>query len=191
MYTPRRTNNCRPPVNTPLDNSSNFSSSLNSSFNDSDSSSNFSNEPSQVNHIDSDKNKIKVKKKLKVISWNCNGAIKKMEPIRKLARVEKPDVLALQEIKCLEQEANADLEIEGYDVIFKVRTANGGGVALFVRSDCSYKEIDIPVHITDELIGAEIKMKHIKINVFCIYSKPSLRIDPRTFDLIKGLTILF
>ena len=71
---------------------------------------------------------IKNKKKFKALLWNCNGACKKMSALKSLIQKEKPDVIFFYEIKCIEQEANGDIHVLGFDSIFICRTAKGDGV---------------------------------------------------------------
>ena len=77
----------------------------------------------------------------------------KINALKLLIHEEKSDFIGLNEIKCLDPEANGDLSINGYDSFFKWRTAKGGGVALFISKKITYGNLKIPEKINDEILG--------------------------------------
>ena len=69
---------------------------------------------------------------------------------------EKADLICLNEIKCLDQEANGELHINGYNTLLKCRTVKGGGVAMFINNKIKFDQISIPPSIKEEILGCHI-----------------------------------
>lgn len=128
-------------------------------------------------------------KSLKICSWNCNSIRKKGSQIRSFILKEKINVMGLCEIKCLDEEANYDLKLEGYKTFYKTRTAHGGGVALIIQENLA-KEINelekIPLEV--EATGATIKIQGKKVAIICYYAPPNKDIHN---DFIKSLLLSF
>ena len=72
-----------------------------------------------------------------------------MSALKVLIQKEKPDLICLNEIKCLEQEAKGDINVLGFDSLFKCRTAKGGGVAMLINESLKYDTIEILNKIKD------------------------------------------
>ena len=124
-------------------------------------------------------------KKFKVLLWNCNGACKKFNALKLLVQEEKADLICLNEIKCLDQEANGEMQVNGYTTLFKCRTAKGGGVAMIVNNKIKFDQIVIPSSINEEIIGITIKFKKVKLSFFTIYNPPKKKIGEACFEFIK------
>ena len=138
--------------------------------------------PYNTFNIDPAKPKLSIK--LKLSFWNCNGACKKITPIKMFIKNERPAILGLGELKCLDTETSLDLNIEGYDGYFKVRTARGGGVALYINEELEYEPIKIPPHLNFEILGVKIKTKAYIISVFVMYLPPKSRPETELFERV-------
>ena len=136
--------------------------------------------------IKNQKDHDKISKKFKILLWNCNGACKKFNAIKLLVHDERADIICLNEIKCLDQEANGELQINGYTSLFKCRTAKGGGVAMFINNKFKFEQISIPSTINEEILGVTLKFKKVKLTVFTIYNPLNKKIDQKCFEFIKS-----
>ena len=126
------------------------------------------------------------KARLKIVHWNCNGAASKMGTIKFMADQERPDVICLNEIKCLKQSVNGELIMEGYDLHFKCRTAKGGGVAVFVRETLDNQRIELPDSIKEEIVGVKLHCKELVAHLFAFYNPPNKYINSSTIDYIES-----
>jgi hypothetical protein len=143
-------------------------------------------------------NAIKNKKTtaLQCSSWNCNSIRKKIPQIFSFLEINKPDILALQEINCLTEEFN---EIKfllktkyGYNSYFKCReTRSGGGVALIINENIDSSEYtNVPSNI--EAVCATIKgLNNEKTAIISYYNAPSstkypTRLTTEFIDNIKN-----
>ena len=133
--------------------------------------------------------KQKTKTRLKALTWNCNGIINKIDSLKVLIQKEKPEIIALNEIKCTDEEANGELFIPGYDSIVKCRTSKGGGVALLINEKIKFNPIKVPLEIDEEIIGITIKLQKVKISIFTIYIPAHKKLIKKSFDFIQKFEI--
>ena len=89
---------------------------------------------------------------------------KKIGTLKLLIHKEKANLVCLNEIKCLEQEANGELNINGYESIIKCRSAKSSGVAIFISE--KFDQIQIPSTLNDEVICIIIKFKNVKFTIY-------------------------
>lgn len=106
------------------------------------------------------------------ISWNCNSISNKIETIKIFLEQERPDILALSEIKTTEIAANDLLYINGYNTHYKCRTAMGGGVAFLIKDTLVYNELILPTEFEDEIIGITLRIANRPIAIFNYYNPP-------------------
>ena len=106
-------------------------------------------------------------------------------------RNERPAIFGLGEIKCLETETSGDLNIEGYDGFFKVRTARGGGVALYIDEQLEYYAINFPPHVNYEILGVKVKTREYLLSVFVMYLPLNLDQTRKLSSFCHPLKILF
>ena len=90
------------------------------------------------------KNKKQSFKTIKVLSWNANGLYKKVHELRALIDDEKPDIVAVCEIKMNEITANLLFKVCGYYPYYRLRNENDGGTALFIQDQFISEEIKTP-----------------------------------------------
>ena len=124
------------------------------------------------------------KTRFKALTWNCNGITNKIESFKSLIQKEKPDIAALNEIKCTNEEASGELSIRGFASIFKCRTAKGGGIALLINEKIKYNLITVPADIEEEIIGITIKLSKVKLSIFTIYIPPNKKLNKKCFEFI-------
>ena len=79
-----------------------------------------------------------IDKPLKILHWNCNSIKSKTEDLKLFVLENKPDIILLNEIKCNQAQANSLLSINGFSTETKVRTENGGGVAILINNKIKY-----------------------------------------------------
>ena len=68
----------------------------------------------------------------RIFGANLNGLRGKIDQIRVIASVRRPDILLLQETKLCSNFQNSEFSIPGYSLFRKDRTASGGGVGMYV-----------------------------------------------------------
>jgi exonuclease III len=109
---------------------------------------------------------MKIKTNLKIIEWNCNSLISKLELIKQFIRANKPDILLLNETKCSQELANLNVQVNGYDFLINPRKVNpnfGGGVAMFINNKLSYNQVN-EFNSFDEFLAIKTKTKNTNIN---------------------------
>ena len=118
------------------------------------------------------------KKYLKVYYTNCRSVRNKMDLLKGISCVEKPDIIALTEtwLNSAGRDFKTEFEIEGYNVFNKDREGrNGGGVAIFVRDSLSsYVNTKIRSDDGNETLWVEIINGRDKLLLGCIYRPPDL-----------------
>ena len=137
---------------------------------------------SSRNKTNKNSNKIS---KLKVIHWNSNSIKDKIELLSDFLKVEKPDIMSINEIKCTESLANSLLYLENYYPVFKCRNNESGGVLLLIKAGIEFSEIKIPIKINREIVGANIKPQKITISIFSYYNAPQESISSDLFNYIR------
>ena len=134
----------------------------------------------------SNKNTINQKSKLipsfKSLLWNCNRLINKQTLFNTIVRSEKPDVIALSELKCNNAEARhflAMLNHSGksgdYEILFTTRENNpefGGGTALLSKKGLDKTDLDLNC-FNEEVSGKIIKLNGTPVAIFSWYNPPN------------------
>ena len=128
-------------------------------------------------------NTIKTSHKLSIIHFNSRSLYANFHNIKYyLGQFSQPfNIIAITET-WINNERGMDFELEGYEMICKNReNKNGGGVALFVDKNLTYKVVkNMSTVINDvfECVTIEILMEKKKnIIVSCMYRTPGSNID--------------
>ena len=128
-------------------------------------------------------NTIKTSHKLSIIHFNSRSLYANFHNIKYyLGQFSQPfNIIAITET-WINNERGMDFELEGYEMICKNReNKNGGGVALFVDKNLTYKVVEnMSTVINDvfECVTIEILMEKKKnIIVSCMYRTPGSNID--------------
>ena len=79
-------------------------------------------------------------KGLKIASLNVNGLMKHIEEIRVMLINYPFDILAISETKIDSTISDSEIHINGYTIIKKDRTKNGGGIAFYIKDTLSYSD---------------------------------------------------
>ena len=79
-------------------------------------------------------------KGLKIASLNVNGLMKHIEEIRVMLINYPFEILAISETKIDSTISDSEIHINGYTIIKKDRTKNGGGIAFYIKDTLSYSD---------------------------------------------------
>ena len=78
---------------------------------------------------------------LKIYCLNINSLLKHLDELRIMANENNPHVICLNETKLDGDVGDEELAIHGFhDIIRKDRARHGGGVAIYVKEDLSFKK---------------------------------------------------
>ena len=144
---------------------------------------------------------------LKLLHWNPNSVVGKINNILSYVLEEKPDIISINETRTNSTTESYIYEIAslGYLPIIRSRRINdgriimidekelvGGGVALLVKDDLTItREIELPVDIfslqerTDiEIVGASIKLGIKEVSFFSYYNPPETNISEKLLGYI-------
>lgn len=97
--------------------------------------------------------------------------------------VDKPDFLSLNEIKCCEHWANEKLRIRGYNYVYKCRNNHGGGVALLVKEDIIFNEINLEI-FPDEIVCIKTMFDKSPFHIISYYNPPNKKLNHEIFNYI-------
>ena len=110
--------------------------------------------------------------KIKVTTWNVNGIRARIENVLEWIDSNNPDVLCLQEIKCLEEDFPQELfTSKGYNV-YLLGQKSFNGVAIiskFISLDTKKNIPDNTSDIQSRMIECTFKINSKNIKVCCIY----------------------
>lgn len=123
---------------------------------------------------------------LVILQWNCRGIYRKLAELKQFiySQEQKPDIIILQETH-LTQKYKPSLE--NFMVVRKDKTIHSGGLAIFIRRDMTFTQLDSP--FCDEIETILIKTAGFIIGN--VYVPPGRQ---PTFDFIekhKSRIILF
>lgn len=137
----------------------------------------------QINNIYTQKS---IKNSLKIVHWNCNAIMNKIEDLITFINSVNPDIICLNEIKCsINQGYEAFNKISNYKYILKTRDSNkGGGVAIIIKNNIDAEEISIPVNC--EIAGIQIVINNQKTAIFSLYNPPTETLKVDLFRFIEN-----
>ena len=131
----------------------------------------------------------------KVLLWNCNRLVNKITLLNDLLRVEKPDIIAISELKCNHAEARYYLPLVtqsnecDYEYAFTARNKNpefGGGSALLVKKGIDKIDIDLSQFEGEEICGKIIKIKGNPTAIFSWYNPPGKQLSGALLRYIES-----
>ena len=115
---------------------------------------------------------------IKVYYCNSRSVRNKIDLLRGLASVERPEVIAITEtwIDTEGRDFKSEFEIEGYNVFHKDRKGRtGGGVAIYVDDSLnSFISSTVETGVNNESLWIEIVNGRDRLLIGCIYRPPSL-----------------
>ena len=76
---------------------------------------------------------------VKLMSLNIDSLLKHIDEFRVFSDQEKPHIVSINETKLDQSICDSSLEVANYDIIRDDRNRFGGGVALYVNKNLSYK----------------------------------------------------
>ena len=127
----------------------------------------------------------RVIKGLKICFLNIRGLFKHLDELRLFSDEHSPHLICLNETKLDSDVADNELRLERFHEIFrKDRDKNGGGVAIYVRSNI---KCEIREDFGDDLsISVEVEVPHVKpILVTTVYKPPDSRVE--LFSFIENM----
>jgi exonuclease III len=123
-----------------------------------------------------------------LVQWNCNSFYSKIEMVKQYLDKFKPHILSLNEIKLTTTEANKYLRINGYSSVFKCREKYGnygGGVALLIREDVNYEEIQNPEWLDIEAVCIKIQFNKADAFIFSLYNPPTACLESKIWEFLS------
>ena len=112
------------------------------------------------------------KRGLHLIHLNINSLLPKIEELRSIAKLTNAAVIGISESKLDKTIFNAEISIEGYDIIRKDRNRNDGGVACYVQNDICYNSKQILQDDIENIFIDLILPKTKPITVGIVYKPP-------------------
>ena len=99
---------------------------------------------------------------LHIIHLNINSLLPKIDEIRNIARKSNLSVIGLSETKLDDSVFDAEVNIEGYNLVRSDRNRHGGGIACYVKQHLSF---DVKSYFSNEI-------ENFFIEIFLPKSKP-------------------
>lgn len=106
--------------------------------------------------------------KIKKIAFNSNSLRNKIAEIRQIAKTRNLEIILLTETKLQEKHK---IRIKCYIYIYKNKTSRGGGVAMFMKENIKYRDMNLPNQIKSEVIA--IKLLESNTVIVSIYRPPT------------------
>lgn len=111
---------------------------------------------------------------VKILAWNCNSIRPKILELCNLNQKENFDIICLSETKLNNSHS---LNIPGYACYREDRNCNGGGVAIFVRSNFKHTETRILTLTSLEVIGIKLQAENKVCTIFSVYKPPRNKLN--------------
>ncbi|MBI28867.1 MAG: exodeoxyribonuclease III [Pelagibacteraceae bacterium] len=133
---------------------------------------------------------------MKIATWNVNSIKSRLEHIILFLKKNSPDILLLQELKCINELFPKDeIKRAGYYSYINGQKA-WNGVAILSKKELKITNNKIPTFkndINSRFIETEIKIKKLKnkIKLFCIYLPNGNPIETEKFDYKLNWMIKF
>ncbi|KAF6036454.1 hypothetical protein EB796_005239 [Bugula neritina] len=116
-------------------------------------------------------------KKLKVISWNCNGIRGKIHELSMLLDQQSPDIFCLCETK-LDSSVSDNELTRDYTLYRRDRTdglGRGGGVLIGLSNKCPFVVSRINVTHPGEIIALDLSICGYSFTIACYYRRPCIK----------------
>ena len=135
-------------------------------------------------------NNINSTSKIKIIHWNCFKLNQnKCKEIEHFLNENSPDILCLNEVKLDQNKANYFLNFVNYITLYKPRPINsnyGGGVAMLIRSNLYFIEINIFSNVRLELVEIKIKLAQRDCHILAYYNPPNIELSEAVFKTLSN-----
>ncbi|KAF7265506.1 hypothetical protein GWI33_021080 [Rhynchophorus ferrugineus] len=115
-----------------------------------------------------------------IIKWNLNGFKSKSSELKLIAGLHKPSVLALQETNLRKEHF---LQFRDFHAIRKeiVNTnRSSGGVAILVKQDLVYEEVDLITNL--EAVAIKMYLKDRRVTIFNLYLASSAVVTEKELE---------
>jgi Reverse transcriptase (RNA-dependent DNA polymerase)/Endonuclease-reverse transcriptase len=123
---------------------------------------------------------------LRIIQWNCRTIHGKLNVIKHIIHEYRPHILALNETRLDEE---CQINLRGFYCIRKDRTRRGGGVAILIREDVEFKEINFNISANCIENAACIINWHGKqLSILNCYIPPNAKITENDLRSIFNIT---
>ena len=124
----------------------------------------------------------------RIASSNVNSLRYRVNEIASLVNTYSIDILCLQETKLCDGVSDSELSITDYDIHRSDRNANGGGVAIYVKSCYAASRLVAPTTLNVEAVGIRLKCLGTTLNVISTYRTPSSNAANYYENLLDYLT---
>lgn len=127
-------------------------------------------------------------KKLKIIHWNCNSIVNKLEEFKYFLEKYKPDIITLNETKINDFNANINfIQISEFNFIHKQRhELNGaGGVAILIHKSINFEQITLFDNLHLELLAINIHLKNKDLSLVAYYNPPNVQLSETVFHILS------
>lgn len=132
----------------------------------------------------------KSKPELKIIQWNCSQLNSKLLLIKQFLIDSKPDIIMLNEIKCDKSESNGLYNyFSNYKCLTKCRNSFGGGVAIIIKNDIEFLELDQFRKRQEEILAIKIKIENKNTIVATWYNPPNQKLNELVLNEINSLNM--
>jgi len=132
----------------------------------------------------------------KTLLWNCNRFVNKETLFNQIVKKEKPDVIALVELKCNYAEARHYLSMLNYsgntdgdyEILFTVRENNpelGGGTALLSKKGLEKNDLNLD-NFNEEVSGKILKLNGNPCAIFAWYNPPSKELSNQFLEYVDS-----
>ena len=132
-------------------------------------------------------------KGLKVCFLNAQSVVNKMDELRSVAGIEKPDIVAITEAWTNDSIGDGILNIEGYDLVARedrndTQRGRGGGLLLYAKEDTNVWKVENNNEF-NQITSVRVKCGGEDIKIHVIYRSPnsSRENDENLCELVKQL----
>ena len=104
---------------------------------------------------------------VKVVTWNLNSIRSRLERLPDYLKREQPDVVALQELKCIDGQFPYDaIESMGYKAaVHGQKTYNGVAVLTKVGMNCRVESIELVNNISIVAVALPNTIKEMEVSI--------------------------
>ena len=113
--------------------------------------------------------------------WNANSIDKHSQTIEELELFilqNQIHLISINETKLSEAD---NININNYTIIRKDRTSNGGGVAIIIKKQINYEQLDLLEEFDLELIAIKVTLNAHTFNFITLYLPPQAQLPSSSF----------
>lgn len=122
--------------------------------------------------------------KLKIVTWNANGILNKLDQLKLFLFKHKVDIMLINESKLIKTDG---LRIKNYSILRSDRNSNdnvrGGGVLILIKNNVPYKKINSPKTDIENTI---LKLEN-GILLIAAYNRPSNIMSTNDLDKLFAI----